>query len=399
MECLHTGEPAGREVSRRALVLSLHPDSSGFRHWVGLHASAIDWPWVLRRARAHKVAALLAARVEECGLTASLDAEVGKRFHDIQEEAHAHATVAQRTLQRLTELFGHAGIPFFVIKGSVLAERVYGDARLRRFADVDLVTRREMLEHAEALLRTLGYRFGQVEELLARSPHGSVESHAAEALTRRFYERFQYELPFDAPHGGELLPVDLHWHVASALRLKVSAQQLWDETIDVVVAGTRVTTFNPAATLIHLAVHASTCALAAFRLLHFCDVGWAAWRWHDQADSLWALADTWRVTTQLGTVLDTVERGLGFPIPTPLRRGTPRHISMRPALRQVATEAFLLEAGRDPDWSRLQRVWAEVLWNLAMGCLRWNVLRSIRTRLTRLQWAVWQWRGRGRTAS
>ncbi len=216
-------------------------------------------------------------------------------------------------------------------------------------------------------------------------------------MTRRFYERFQYELPFDAPRGGGLLSVDLHWHVAPAFRLKVSAQQLWEQTVPVVVAGMRITTFNPAATLIHLAVHASTCALGGFRLLHLCDVAWTATRWNDRADGLWALAETWGVTTHLGDVLDAVERGLGVPISSAIQGGARRQTFPRFPLRQVATEAFLVEAGRDSDWSTLRRLWAEVLWNVAMGCLRWNVMRSVRTRLTRLQWGLWRWRQRGRT--
>src|SRR5262249_47805227 len=163
---------------------------------------------------------------------------VAQRFQAFRQEARQHANAAQHTLHRLAELFNPEGIPLFVIKGSVLAEHVYADSSLRRFADVDLVTRRAMLGRAEALLRSLGYQFGQVEELLATSPKGPIESQAAEALTRRFYERFQYELPFDAPRGGELLPVDLHWHVAPALRLKVSAEQLWEQTVPVFVAGT-----------------------------------------------------------------------------------------------------------------------------------------------------------------
>ena len=242
---------------------------------------------------------------------ACLDADVAMRFQEVRQEARRHADVAQRTLNRLAEQFGREGIPFFVIKGSVLAEHVYGDPSLRRFADVDLVTRRELLGRAETVLRSLGYRLGQVEQLLATPPHGPAESQAAEALTRRFYESSQYELPFDVPRSVGLLPVDLHWHVAPAFRLNATADQLWEQTVAVVVAGTRVTTFNPAATLIHLAVHASTCALAAFRMLHFCDVAWAATRWSDEADRLWALAEAWGVATHLDVVLDTVERGLG----------------------------------------------------------------------------------------
>jgi hypothetical protein len=281
----------------------------------------------------------------------------------------------------------------------VLAEHVYGDPSLRRFADVDLVTRREMLGRAEVVLRSLGYRLGQVEELLATPPHGPAESQAAEALTRRFYERSQCELPFDVPRSVGLLPVDLHWHVAPAFRLNATADQLWEQTVPVVVAGTRVTTFNPAATLIHLVVHASTCALAAFRMLHFCDVAWAATRWSDEADRIWSLAEAWGVATHLGVVLDTVERGLGVAIPPTVRLGAGRRASFRPGIRLVATEAFLLEAGRESDRTTLQRVWAELVWNVAMGCLRWNVMRSVRTRVTRLQWSVQRWRCRRRAAS
>src|SRR5260221_10786166 len=81
---------AGRELSRRLLIMSLQPDSSGFRSWVDRHASQIDWLWVLRRAQAHKVAALLAARVEESGVLATLDADIGMQFREVRQEAHRH---------------------------------------------------------------------------------------------------------------------------------------------------------------------------------------------------------------------------------------------------------------------------------------------------------------------
>jgi hypothetical protein len=101
----------------------------------------------------------------------------------------------------------------------------------------------------------------------------------------------------------------------------------------------------------------------------------------------------------MSKVLDTVERGLEIPIPSAIRRGAGRRISFRPALRLVATAAFLLDAGRDSDRSKLKRPWAEVVWNVAMSCLRWNVMRSVRTRLARVQWSVQRWRCRRGAAS
>jgi hypothetical protein len=244
---------------------------------------------------------------------------------------------------------------------------------------------------AERLLRALGYQLGQVEELLGTPPKGPTESPAAEALTRRFYERFHYELPFDAPRGGALLPVDLHWHVAPASQWTVSVEQLWAQTLPVVIGDIQLITLNPPATLIHLAVHATTCALAGFRLLHLCDVAWAATRWSEHADGLWALAETWGVAAHLGAVLDTVDRGLGVPIPAAIRR---RRSSFRPALSLVATEAFLVDSHQEPEESTLQRLWAEVAWNVAMRCLRWNVTRAVRVRLVRARWRLFRWRHR-----
>jgi len=97
-------EPSHRacpEPSRRALVLSLSPDSTGFRRFVERHASRIDWPWVLQRAQAHKIAALLAARVEEDGPIGALDADVARRMQEVRQEARRRTHVAQSTLERL----------------------------------------------------------------------------------------------------------------------------------------------------------------------------------------------------------------------------------------------------------------------------------------------------------
>jgi hypothetical protein len=382
--------------SCRALILSLHPDSSGFRELVDSQAQVIDWHWVLRRAKAHKVAALVAARMEECGLVPILDGEIGQRVREIRQEAKARTVVAVRTLRRLKEAFEQVSVPFFAIKGNVLAEHVYGDPSLRRFVDVDIVIRHAMLSRAEGALRSIGYRLGQVEELLAASPQGPVEWQAAEAITRKFYERFEYELPFYEPRGGELLPVDLHWHVARVFRLNVDAPHLWDQTIAVAVDGMPILTLNPPATLIHLSLHASTCTLAAFRLLHFCDVAWAAMRWRGHSDALWALAQEWGVAAHVGEVLETVRRVLGVPIPL---LDHPCPPSLRSPARRRLTPAFLAAAGRDSDWSMPRRVWGELVWNVGMGCLGSNVVRSMRTRLARLQWIAQRWSSRRQAAA
>jgi len=188
-----------------------------------------------------------------------------------------------------------------------------------------------------------------------------------------------------------LLPVDLHWHVAPVSRMNVTGAQLWEQTVPIVVGGTLIRTFNPAATLIHLAVHASTCTLSAFRLLHLCDVAWASARWRDSADDLWRLAEVWGVKTHVSEVFETVSRVLE--VPMPLVENFPRPTSRSPWRDQLTAE-FLVDAGRDSEWPVPRKLWSELVWNMAMGCLESNVARSIRTRLARLRWAAWRWSGR-----
>jgi hypothetical protein len=238
----------------------------------------------------------------------------------------------------------------------------------------------------------LGYRLGQVNKLLGVRPHGEAEARLAEAETHRFYRRFEYELPFVASIAASRLAVDLHWHVAQPSRVKISEHDLWRYTMPVAVAGTQVTTLTPPATLIHLAIHATTCSFAGFRLLHLCDLAWAATRLRAECQDLWAVAEDWGASAQLDSVLEMTERTLGVPLPPELRRGERQfRRSARPGFQWVARGAFLVDNAAAVGISLWQRAWMEILWSSAMRCLRHNLVRSLRVRWTRLRW---QWQRR-----
>jgi hypothetical protein len=318
-------------------------------------------------------------------------ADIQTRLERIRDDARRNADAARRTQQELADDLGRRGIPFFVIKGSVLAEHVYRNATVRSFEDIDLVVPRPRVAEVEEVLRAKGYRLGQIHQLLGTHPEAGVEARAAEVVTRRFYERSHYELPFAPARGDSRLAVDLHWHVAPPSKLRIDPQQLWEQTTAATVAGTRVATLNLEASLIHLAVHATTCSLAGFKLLPLCDIAWSVTRFGDEYRGLWELADAWGARSDVATVLQLVERVLNVPIPAALRRTPPpRHW----AFDRVASAEFLVEYRGRKDIPKLQRAWAEILWNLVMHCARWNVARSLRVRLSRAQWRAlcWRWR-------
>ena len=379
-----SGAASARAITRHALITALNPDSSAFERYLARHGEIIDWPWLLERAAAHKVAALVAARVEESGLTAQLDPAIQRQLQAARQSARRNAQQALYTLREISPLFDRAGVPFAVLKGVVLAEHVYQALDLRSFVDTDLVVPPDAVAPAEAVLRSLGYRLGQIRPLLGRLPDGAIELRVAEEVTRRFYERFHYELPLVPADGRERMAVDLHWRIAPGSHLRATAEQLWQQTEETVIAGETIRTLNRPATLVHLAVHAATCSLPGFKLLPLCDIAWAVSRFGDDYEHVWELAREWEAQAQLAAVLHLVERVLRVPLPETLLRSRPP-LAWRPGFADVATEEFLVDHRRAdlPAW---QRTRAELEWNLAMRCLRHNVLRNLGVRLARLQW-------------
>lgn len=355
---------------RHALRLAVRPDAGAFAAWIRERGATVHWGQVLRIAESHKLAALVAARLTAAGVVDALPPALQRRVLQARLEAVQRAAQAERTLATVAAAFDADGLPFFVVKGSILAHQVYGAPHLRRFADVDLVVRRADVARAEALLAGLGYRGCGAEGLLATALEDDDERARALELTRRFDRRHLAAHAWCAPRDSGLLSIDLHWHVAPA-RLRVDEAALWQETITCEIAGTTVRTFTPAATVIHLAAHATTCLLNGFRLLHLVDVGWAALRFAGDAEATWRLARAWCVAADLAQVLAMASRLLELALPLAAAPGAAR--PARAWADGLIGDAFLVEAARLSRHPPAARAWRELLWAAAMGCMRRNV--------------------------
>ena len=373
-------------ANRRALLLAARPDAGAFTAWARAHAAEADWRWLLRTSRAHKLAALLAARLDAAGVGDALDAETRQRFADAGSEAVQRAATAERTIATVGEAFAAVGVPMFVVKGSVLSHLVYGDPRLRRFADVDAVVRAADVPRAEAVLRELDYLPGGVEGILATAPAGDAERAFAVELVRRFDDRHLAAHTWYAPGGGRL-SIDLHWHIAPA-RLHIAEDAYWKETAPVALGSAAALTLTPPATLIHLAAHATTCLLNGFRLLHLVDVAWAATRFAEHAAATWRLAEQWRVAPHLAQVLAMAARLLEIELP--LAAAGPRYAH---PLAPVATaEPFLFHATTLTTRSAADRLWRELAWAAAMGCMQRNVGVIGGASWARARFRLFRWR-------
>lgn len=307
-------DPPEREFSRRLLLASTRPEPSDFRQLADRYPQRADWEWVLDRAAAHRVAALLAFRMERLGVGAGLSERVRARLQDIRDQACCRAARAQLTLRQISGALAARGLPFLVIKGSVFAERVYGDPVLRPFHDVDIVVREECLDPAEQAIRSLGYRFVTASPSwlrwagarIAGPPRAPLPEDVARQYLRRVHQHFIF-----APPDEDLLPVELHWQLNRSWR--ASPADVWEGTASVAVAGAQVSTLASDVMLLHAATHAASQSPADFRLLHLVDVAWVleAFAGEFEAERVWTLAARWGMQGDLTFALQALEHLLG----------------------------------------------------------------------------------------
>lgn len=371
-------------ASRAALLAALHPQPDALARHVAADAP-VDWSWVLAQATAHKVAALVAARLLETGIAATLDPALQAQLAAAQEAARTRAAEAEHTLAALAAGFGADGVPFFVVKGSVLVREVYGAPDRRRFADVDIVVREADVDRAETVLRRLGYRIGGVGELFPRERLDAPTQAYAERLARRFSRRHLGAYSWYPPSRQPLVPVDLHWLVNPG-RLPREEAALWAHLRPLALDGATVQTFTPAAALLHLAAHATAHLVAGFRLLHLTDVAWAAQRYADALPAARALAAQWGMAAHFARVFELVDDLFGSA--PPHASATRRRPVVDPAL------LFAAPSYRDAPWQK--RLVAEVRWGLALGGLPDNVRTVTAAALARARLA---WFRRRRSAA
>jgi putative nucleotidyltransferase-like protein len=383
-----------RAVTRRALLAAIGPrqDRLGSLLEDPDIAAAVDWEWLIERAATHRVAALVAARVERGGIAPHLPDSTRARLDGIRSAAAQRAAAAQRTLRELAAGLQSQAVAFLLIKGSILAELVYGDPEIRPFFDVDVIVRRDALPAAEGLLRSWGYRMEGPWPLLGRRPAPPVATDIAQDIARQFYLRVFHNLSYAPARGDGRRPIELHWNIVPRGRLRLRAEQLWVRTTTVSVAGIELQTLDAEASLIHLAVHALEAWFHGFRLLHLCDVAWTVARPTAGYGDLWQLADAWGAAYQLELALRLVDQLWSVPSARALLAGRRASAQMRASLRLAGTERVLIDRNIDAadPWPR--RAAVELAWGLAVRGLRAKLGFSFARRIAVARWRLARWR-------
>jgi hypothetical protein len=383
-----------RAATRRALLAAIGPRADGLARLLSDRpvAAAVDWDWLIERAVTHRVGALVAARVAGCAVADGPPGSARARLDDIRREAAERAAAAQQTLRELAAALDERRIPFLLVKGSILAELVYGDPLIRPFYDVDVIVRREALADAEALLRSWHYRMDGAWPLLGRRPAAPSARDAGDVAARRFYLRVFHNLSYAPARGDARRPIELHWHIVPHGRLRVREEQLWARTCAVQVAGVALQALDTEATVIHLAVHALEAWFHGFKLLHLCDVAWTVSAWEVRHAGLWALADAWGAGYHVELALRLVDHLWSVPAARALLVGRRPSAWMRASVRLAGSERVLVDGRSDAAHTWPRRAAVELAWGLAVRGLRAKLGFGIARRVAAARWRLSRWR-------
>jgi hypothetical protein len=351
------------------LLAALDPDASRFAGQRDVDWSAVPWGWLLGRARGHKLHPLLVARLDRHDLTRHVPQRQQLQLAEIRDEARRKSAAAAATLRQIAEVCARQGIPLALLKGSYLAEHVYGEATHRVFSDVDILVPRERVTETERALETLGYALRAPYEV-ERSLGARAGGGEREEIRRVLFERYHH-LPLALPRDDPRLPVDAHWLLAKPQRLQLDPAELWPRLVPATVCGVRTQVLDPEAMLVHLALHAAEQSPLDFKLLHLCDVAWFLERFGGGLDveRVARTAVDWGVARQLACCLEALCRVFPFPAPEIERRlgQGRRRAALACRLAGIGPRLVDQASPRSRGLRLLLRLFRETVWDLALG--------------------------------
>ena len=255
-----------------------------------------DWNAVWEQAEEQHVQPLVAQMLLRPSLVPSLPPAVVSQAKAIRLQWAMLNMATHAELERIGRCFAEHGIAVAPLKGTSLAQRLYGDLAGRRCGDIDLLVPLEQRERASDLLADMGYR-------LREANRPGVKDHPFHGV------------PLMRVVGRVGFVVELHWNVSDPRFVPVDASQLWQHiTANAEVHG-GLSQLPVEALLVFLAIHFPKHDRGLLRLLadihHLIRNEGATIDWAE----LIALAEQWYADDILAFVLSYARSLLETPVP------------------------------------------------------------------------------------
>ena len=272
----------------------------------------------------------------------------------------------QKTLQslkisaetaRLIQALKLEGVVAIPLKGSVLAQTLYGDVGLRHCNDIDLLIDRADMERTARVLADLGYD---------RSYPGSLTPRQ-----ERIYTRYKKDVGFH--HREQRIFIELHYgiYVHELLR-RADEPAIRDATEKVELHNEEIVVFDRTTTFIYLIYHG--CLHQFFRLFWLRDVAEALQHWQLDHAAVLNKMRSLGIERMAGIAMLLAERWFAAQIPEAYRDV----ISQDPAVKRLAANCEQRIRGPELPTFRMKVGRHRFLSGLKPGArYKWAVLWSI----------------------
>ncbi|MBE0428969.1 MAG: nucleotidyltransferase family protein [Thermoleophilia bacterium] len=240
-------------VERSLLVAAsrLNADSARMQRVQKLAQRDLNWEALVNQSTIHGTAGIIYRNLTASGHSVDIPEAELERLKKIYLMTAAmglrHLTQLREIAQELTS----QGIEIIVLKGAVLAERIYGDVGLRPFSDVDILVREEDWPRIYEVLKKKGCQpppgkdFREVPPKLMKY---DVMSHMQWTSPLGTCLEFQFDL----------------------LTMGVGMRDIggvWDRSRKAEILGSEVRVLGPEDQLLHLVIHANRHGCARLKWL------------------------------------------------------------------------------------------------------------------------------------
>ncbi|MDF2660702.1 MAG: hypothetical protein K0Q94_3493 [Paenibacillus sp.] len=222
-------------------------------------SASIDWDQFIELTRHHRVYPLVYSNVSRLGKEL-----LPQHVVQVLQQDYTNNTFQMLRLSAEMQMIGikldKSEIPYLLVKGPLLAERLYGDISLRTCKDLDILVADQDLERAGAVLRDAGYF--------------AADADPATILTETREHHHSYI------HPNKKIQIELHWRLNWKTWSEPTFDELWARKRTFSFKGVSVHSFGPEDLFLSLTTHGAR---------H----GWSRLRWLSDIDKLMAEELDW----------------------------------------------------------------------------------------------------------
>lgn len=201
-----------------------------------LVSGPLRWDWILHKARWH-LFPLLFRHLQRLENKGSIPSEVMDWLKTAYITSAGRSLYFDSEMRRILEELNAREIPVIVLKGAVLADKIYGSRSVRPMTDIDLLVHHQDADTADTIVRGMGYK-------------PSVREDIQEEMRDR-----DRQLARLATEGRPVI-FDIHSHIVdrdNPLRFDIAG--FWDRAVPTTMAGVPTLMLAPEDFLIHLGVN------------------------------------------------------------------------------------------------------------------------------------------------